>query len=160
MQVVLFLVKQALLLYPGLPIPFPAQLYSLGEDGKILYIDKVAQVLDKEVQDCANDEIKDAFRGVCAALDIADTAQTVQDTRSDLSSRGLCRLTSSSYESLRNLLLSLEGVHNPPPGWRPRYTGMEFIGPSIADGCVSWVSGEGREEFMRRGRGALVRGGR
>jgi hypothetical protein len=162
--VVLFLVKQALLLTTGIPIPIPALLdgltCGLGGDGKIPYIDKVSEVLEKEVQDCANDQIKSAFRGVSAALDTPNTAQTVQDTRSDPASPGLNRLTSASYQSLRDLLLSLEGVQTPSDGWRPRYTGMEYIGPSEPDSCFSWVSEEGREEFMRRGREALVGGGK
>ena len=162
-QVVLFVVRQALLLSTGIPIPFPALLdgltSGLAGDAKIPYIDKIAEVLEKEVQNCANEQIKAAFRDVSAVLEPSAGSQIVRDTSAESTSHRLNRLTSASYEALRDLLLSLEGVQNPSPDWRPRYTGMEFMGPSEADSSFSWVSEKGREEFMRRGKEALVGGG-
>lgn len=160
-QVVLFLAKQALLLATGIPLPFPALLDGLmGDSAKLPYIDKVCEVLEKEVQDCASDQIKAAFSDVSAALESSSAHAVVNTAQSQQTSspHRLDRLTSSSYEALRELLLSLEKVQNPSPDWRPRYTGMELV-CSRMDNSFSWVSVEGKEEFMRRGRGALVGGG-
>jgi hypothetical protein len=143
MQICLFLMRQVLLLSTGLPLPLPANV--TGE----AFIDDMASKISKEVKSLASDQIKAVFQGVEEALQPNREGQRVP------SSDHLKGLTDASYQALYSLLQSLE-EGSAAPSWRPLRTGLEFVGPSRADGVShAWVSPAAREEFMERGRGAL-----
>ena len=135
--------RQALLLTTGIPLPLPANITGLD------FIDDMAKKLTKEVKALASDQIKTAFQGVEDALQ--PNGDALLASRAQLNG-----LTDASYQALYALLQNLEDVSRPIPSWRPLRTGLEFVGPSRADGVsYAWVSPEARDEFLERGNACL-----
>lgn len=135
--------RQALLISTGIPLPFPPDLTGLP------FIEKMAKGLTKEVKSLATDEINLAFDEVEGALEPSREGRFASEVQ-------LKSLTDTSYQALYEVLLNLEGVTRPGPNWRPSPEGMEFVGPSRADGIsYAWVSYECKEEFLERGKACL-----
>lgn len=63
--------------------------------------------------------------------------------------------TEVAFEAVRELLVSLERPScGGASGWTPTHTGLKMM--TAKDGTTAWVSEEGRQLFMEKGKAALA----
>lgn len=152
MQIVFTLVKIGLLAVTGIPLPIPTLLDTLtsGVDMHLPYLNMCEEILQDAVNELGDEAVKYAYDEVKDTLTdmVASKDQVVK------LSRRLNVCSRESYESIRKLLLSLEGERDPPSDWRPKHTGLVCV-TSPADGSVAWVSPAAVEIFEREGARAL-----
>jgi hypothetical protein len=130
----------------GIPLPLP-RILTDAVDGTLdptQYITEVALILSE-----MNDD----------ASDIKDTLDSIDENTSDRDMRKCIKNithpdTQESYHQIFKLLLKLEEKSEsvPFPDWKPRKTGLRFVGPSGKDGSFAWVSDDGVTEFMAKGK--------
>jgi hypothetical protein len=137
----------------GIPLPIPAVLDNLssGVDSHLPYLDKCGEILQDAVSELGGHEVKDAYDEVKGTLEglSADSKQV------DVISRRLKMWTQESYESIKKLLISLEGEKEPAHDWKPKNTGLVCV-TSRLNGHVAWVSPIAEELFHTEGEGAFT----
>ncbi len=130
----------------GIPLPLPRILTDAvdGTLDRMQYITEVVLILSEINGD---------------ASVIKDTLDSIDENTSDKDMRKCIRNvmhpdTQESYHQIFKLLLKLEEKSEsvPFPDWKPRKTGLRFVGPSDKDGSFAWVSAEGVTEFMTKGK--------
>lgn len=64
--------------------------------------------------------------------------------------------TEVAYEAVKALLVKFEKplCNGTSSGWTPKFTGLHLM--TAQDGTTAWVSEEGRQLFMEKGKDALA----
>jgi hypothetical protein len=157
----------------GIPLPLPRILTDLadGSVNRIAFVDNSLDVL----LEC-NESVADIKRYFEHQQDMLHTSDvnTIDDESSEEQHENTVSIKSSSfkapkvpaeikslnesYDQLFMLLFKLENKtasSGPHPTWKPKYTGLEFVGPLEIDGSVAWISADGKAEFISKGKSSF-----
>lgn len=146
--------KVALTTY-GIPFPIPHFIdTTITNELRGRVLEEVSSMVIEVVKDSKDDIVSNSIEMIDNSLNCLNNSE-ISPSRTQENIKSLQNETHELYsQELHRLLFELENKNNDDNyycDWKPKYTGLD-LEISEKDGTISWISKEGKDKFMNKGK--------